>query len=58
MDYVDKAKPKTANEIIPWLKGGKYSYLILTESNFEVLKNNKDTEKYRAFLNQHFPGKF
>ena len=23
--YVDQTRPKTANEILPWLKGGKYT---------------------------------
>ncbi len=58
VDYADKASPKTATEIIPWLKGGKYSFSVLSASNFELLKNNKDFESYKAFLNQHLPGKF
>ncbi len=56
--YVDRARPKTASEILPWLKGGKYTFTILTDSNFNLLKENKDVEKYRAFLNQYLPGKF
>ncbi|MEQ1676566.1 MAG: tetratricopeptide repeat protein [Chitinophagaceae bacterium] len=56
--YIDKAKPKTASEIIPWLKGGKYGYIILTNANFDLLKNNKNIDGYKAFLNQYFPGKF
>jgi tetratricopeptide (TPR) repeat protein len=56
--YVDRAKPKTSSEILPWLRGGKYSYLILTQANFDVLKELKDVEKYREFLNSHLPGKF
>jgi hypothetical protein len=56
--YIDKAKPKTATEIIPWLKGGKYSYSILTNANFDLLKSNKDIEAYKIFLNQYFPGRF
>ncbi len=56
--YIDKAKPKTASEIIPWLKGGKYSYAILTNANFDLLKGNKNIEAYKTFLNQYFPGKF
>ncbi|MGB3005732.1 MAG: hypothetical protein WBC06_04430 [Chitinophagaceae bacterium] len=56
--YIDKTKPKTASEIIPWLKGGKYSFSILTNGNFEILKSGKDVEAYKTFLNQHFPGKF
>ena len=58
IDYIDRARPKTATEIIPWLKGGKYSFSILTNSNFEILKNTKDIEKYKAFINQQLPGKF
>lgn len=56
--YIDKAQPKTATEIIPWLKGGKYSFIIISQSNLEVLKNSPDIEVYKQFLNQHFPGKF
>lgn len=56
--YIDKTKPRTADEIIPWLKGGKYSFSILTNGNFDLLKQNKNLEGYRNFLNQYFPGKF
>lgn len=56
--YIDAAKPKTSTEILPWLKGGKYSYLIMTDGNFDLLKANPDLEVYRAFLNQYLPGKF
>lgn len=56
--YIDQTRPKTANEIIPWLKGGKYSYSIITAKNLEILKNNKDLEKYKQFLDKNVPGKF
>lgn len=56
--YMDAAKPKTPSEILPWLKGGKYSFLIMTDSNFDVLKSTKDLEAYRNFLNLYWPGKF
>jgi hypothetical protein len=58
IDYIEKIRPKTATEILPWLRGGKYSFSILTNSNFEVLKNTKDIEKYKEFINQQVPGKF
>jgi len=57
-DYVEKTRPRTASEILPWLKGGKYTFTIITERNLELLKTNKDIEKYNQFLNQHLPGKF
>jgi hypothetical protein len=56
--YVDKTKPVTATEIIPWLKGGKYSFTILSANNLDILKANKDLEGYKKFLDQILPGKF
>jgi hypothetical protein len=58
IDYVDRTKPKTASEIIPWLKGGKYSFSIISEKNLEMLKTNKDIIIYDAFIKQSVPGKF
>jgi hypothetical protein len=58
MDYIDKTRPKVASEIIPWLKGGKYSFSIIDDSNLQLLRTNKDLENYKTFLNLHIPGKF
>ncbi len=58
VDYVDKTQPKTATEIIPWLKGGKYGFIIISGSNLEILKTDKNVDKYNTFINQHWPGKF
>ncbi|MET0466092.1 MAG: hypothetical protein ABW007_23235, partial [Chitinophagaceae bacterium] len=56
--YVDQTKPKTSTEIVPWLKGGKYTYSIITEKNLQVLKGNKDINAYTQFLQKMVPGKF
>ncbi len=58
ISYIESTSPKTATEILPWLKGGKYSFMIVADSNLDLLKANKNIDLYRAFLNQHFPGKF
>jgi TolA-binding protein len=58
LSYVEKTRPKTASEIIPWLKGGKYYFTIITESNLQLLKNSKDLDAYKRFLEQNLPGKF
>ena len=58
MAYIDATKPKTPTEILPWLRGGKYSFMILSEKNLEALKSNKDLDAYKNFLNQYLPGKF
>ena len=58
LDYVERTRPVTATQIVPWLKGGKYYYSIITAQNLEVLKNSKDVDKYKQFLDKTFPGKF
>lgn len=58
IDYVDRIRPRTATEIIPWLRGGKYSFTIISESNLVLLKSNRDLRSYRSFLEQQIPGKF
>ncbi|MBL7745529.1 MAG: hypothetical protein JNN00_18810 [Chitinophagaceae bacterium] len=58
VEYVDKTKPVTASLIIPWLTGGKYYYAVITDPNLEVLRNSKDLDKYKQFLDRNFPGKF
>jgi len=55
LEYVGKTKPITASRIIPWLKGGKYYYSIITENNFNILKDKKDVEAYRLFLEKNYP---
>jgi hypothetical protein len=58
VEYTDRARPVTPTEIIPWLKGGKYSFAVINDKNLDLLKANKDIDNYRNFLNQHLPGKF
>jgi hypothetical protein len=58
IDYVDKTRPITSSQIVPWLTGGKYTYSIITDKNLEFLKASKNLEQYRQFLNKNVPGKF
>ncbi len=58
LDYVDKTRPRTATEILPWLKGGKYSFLIISERNLQLLQSKKNLVDYQGFLNQQLPGRF
>ena len=58
LEYMEKARKTAASEIIPWLPASKYSFLIISEGNLEVLKGNKDVYGYRKFLEISFPGKF
>lgn len=58
ISYMENARKVAATEVIPWMPAGKYSFIIITGANLEVLKNSKDITAYRQFLAQYFPGKF
>ncbi|HVG41970.1 MAG TPA: hypothetical protein VM888_10210, partial [Chitinophagaceae bacterium] len=57
-DYVLKTKPLSPTEIVPWLKGDKYTFTILSKENLDVLLNLKDMKQYAKFLEQNLPVKF
>ena len=58
IEYIDKTRKLAASEIIPWLPAAKYSFIIVTDNNLEVLKNTKDVDALKRFLLQSYPGKF
>ncbi|MBS1946176.1 MAG: tetratricopeptide repeat protein [Bacteroidetes bacterium] len=58
IQYIDKAKKIAPREIVPWLPVGKYSFLIISNDNLEILKTNKDIAAYKKFLETSYPGKF
>jgi len=58
LEYLEKTRKASPSEIVPWLPAGKYSFIIITPQNLEVLKTSKDVSIYKTFLSQHFPGKF
>lgn len=55
--YFDKIK-KAAPREVSWLQANKYSFLIISENNLQVLKSNKDLTGYRLLLNNTFGNKF
>lgn len=58
LDYLQKAKALAPRSIVPWLPAGKYSFLIISGPNLNLLLNNKDLPAYRKFLSAAYPGKF
>ena len=58
IDYIQKTKPIAASEIIPWLKGGKFSFSLISEENLRVITETKDFDAYQKFLEQNLPIKF
>ncbi|MGG9964440.1 tetratricopeptide repeat protein [Ferruginibacter sp. SUN106] len=57
LQYYDKIKRDAAREV-SWLPANKYSFIIITSENLQVLKTNKDINGYKALLNKQYPGKF
>lgn len=57
IDYYNKIKRGAAREV-SWLPAAKYSFLIITNDNLQVLKTNKDLTGYKTLLNTLYPGKF
>lgn len=57
LQYYDKLKRNAAAEI-SWLPANKYSFLIITEDNLQLLKANKNLAGYKSLLNTQFPNRF
>ena len=58
IDYVQKAKPIAASQILPWLKADKYKFSIISEANLQTVTGTKDFNAYQSFLDQNLPVKF
>ena len=58
MDYLQKAKAAAPREVVPWLPVGKYTFLVISAPNLELLLSNKDLPGYRKFLSTAYPDKF
>ncbi|WP_207510274.1 tetratricopeptide repeat protein [Longitalea luteola] len=56
--YIDKTRKLAATEIVPWLPAAKYSFVIITDNNLQVLMNTKDVNALKKFLSDNYPGKF
>jgi hypothetical protein len=49
LGYMQDVQAVAPKQIVPWLPAGKYSFIIISGDNLEVLKNNKDIEGYKLF---------
>ena len=58
MEYLQKARAAAPREVVPWLPAGKYTFMIISAPNLQLLMNNKDMQAYRKFLEAAYPGKF
>jgi hypothetical protein len=51
-EYIQRAIPASASEIMPWLAANKYSFTLITETNLQLLLEKKDLDAYTQFLEQ------
>jgi len=58
LGYLEKTRSVAATEIFSWLPADKYSFILLTEKNLEVLMEQKKMDAYLKFLKDNLPGKF
>lgn len=57
MQYLRQAKALAPRQIVSWLPANKYSFLIISGQNLDLLLSNKDIEAYRKFFSAAYPGK-
>ncbi len=57
MSFMDKIRKDAPSEV-SWLPADKYSFYIISSTNLELLKQNKNLVNYLELLNKKYPGKF
>lgn len=57
VQFVNKLR-KAAPEEVSWLPAAKYSFLIISDANLQLLKINKNLKSYKELLSKQYPGKF
>lgn len=57
MSFMDKIRKDAPSEV-SWLPADKYSFYIISSTNLELLKQNKNLANYLELLNKKYPGKF
>jgi hypothetical protein len=58
LGYLKTVKPEAPRDIVPWLPAGKYSFLIISNANLQLLLDNRDMPAYRKFLSAAYPTTF
>ena len=53
-EYLEKTIPAAPVRIIPWLPATKYSFLLISQDNVEVLKNRQNLDEYRKFQENYY----
>ncbi len=56
-DFLYKIRKAAPNEV-SWLPASKYSFLVISDDNLQLLLTNKNLKGYKDVLNKQYPGKF
>ncbi|MET0243880.1 MAG: hypothetical protein ABW174_10440, partial [Flavitalea sp.] len=54
LDYTKKTSEIAGTRIIPWMPKGKFSFIVITQANLELLLTRKDLEEYLKFHGQAY----
>ncbi len=57
LKYFDRIKKAAPNEI-SWLQASKYSFIIISDANLQLLKTNLDLPAYKQLINANFSNRF
>lgn len=56
--YMEQVKQEAAVQIIPWLPANKYSFMLISDQNLQLLKSKGSLSEYKEFLKKYFPANF
>jgi tetratricopeptide (TPR) repeat protein len=57
LDYTRKTAEIAETRIIPWMPKGKFSFVVITPANLQLLQSRKDLAEYLRFHGQAYSGK-
>lgn len=58
IEYIEKVRSVAKSRILPWLAIERYSFLVISNTNLELLKANQDMDAYKLLIQKAIPGKF
>lgn len=58
LEYYNVLKPQATTRIISFIPPNKYKYSIISQANFNILKDSKNLTEYYNFVQQILPDKF
>lgn len=57
LGYFDELKANSRT-IVPWLPADKYQFVVISQSNLEILEKRQDLSEYKLFIRQYIKDKF